>query len=67
MKFLSNLYDPKLPDAITFIVCCAGKHEDAWHEQSEWLKDKIIGLPQETETYNVFQLISMGMIGVYSE
>lgn len=68
MKFLTNLYDPNLPNAKCFIQCRINQtREEAWEEQDRWLKDKIIGLPQETETYNVFQLIGMGMVGVYSK
>lgn len=68
MKFLTNLYDPNLPDAKRLIICRINQTlEEAWEEQKYWLKDKIIGLPQETETYNVFQLIGMGMVGVYSK
>jgi len=71
MQFLTNTYDPGMPDAPECLVL---RYEDmlgsdgrerAWQQHTRWLSDKIIGEPQATEAYTVAQLQAMHMVGVY--
>ena len=67
MRFLCNTYDPK--DIRNKRYLTTPPHEtpeDALRHHLEWLKDKVIGEPQATETYTVEQLKEMGLVGVYS-
>lgn len=67
MKWLTNLYDPRLPDAHCMISFRFDSTPmEAWREQSEWLKDKIISRPKATEYYTVEQLEKMNMVGIYA-
>ena len=67
MKWLSNLYNPRLADAKMFVSTMSHEAQnEAWQRQENWLKDKIIGRPQGTQKYSVEQLEQMGYIGVYS-
>ena len=66
MKFLTNTHDPKDKYAKMYVAHSLYETPaEAWAHHVEWLKDKIIGEPQATETYTVEQLKEMGMVGVY--
>jgi hypothetical protein len=67
LRFLSNTYDPKQPDAsYTCPRMSDQTQQQAWESHARWLADKIIGDPQATEWYTVDQLKSMHMVGVYA-
>ena len=66
MKWLSNVYDPTLPDAKSHVLCVGDEtREEAWESQEQWLFDKVLGVPQETDAYTVLELVRAGMVGVY--
>ena len=67
MRWLTNLYDPRLPDASQHVVLRYDESSwDGWDRQKEWLKDKIIAEPKATPSYTVEQLQAMKMVGVYA-
>jgi len=67
MRWLTNTYDPSLPDVRMHVVRCFPEtFEESWRLHLDYLKDKIIGEPQATEKYTVEQLKAMGMVGVYT-
>ncbi len=67
MKWLSNIHDPKDPQAQMYVARSFHETpEEAWAHHQEWLKGKVIGEPQATEAYTVEQLKAMGMVGVYA-
>lgn len=67
MKFLTNIYDPNLPDAKSSIATRLHQTRmQAWQEQEQWLDGKVIGKPQSTSRYTVKELEEIGMVGVYN-
>ena len=72
MRFLTNIHNPKDPKAKMYLALSFDEafdpqgHERAWQRHLDWLKDKIIGEPQGTDTYTSAQLKEMGMVGVYA-
>jgi hypothetical protein len=70
MKWITNTYNPKLPDAKYNLVMeyySPKDHEFAFRRHLEWLKDKIIGDPQATATHTVEELKKMNLVGVYEK
>lgn len=68
MRWLSNTYNPNLPDAKHHVDTMPHQTpEEAWHWHKVWLSGKIIGEPQATDTYTVEQLKAMDLVGVYVE
>ena len=71
MKFLTNTYNPKLPDAkmslsVSFEdLLIPNGVENALQRHLEYLSDKIIVRPEATSFYTVEELKKMGMVGVY--
>lgn len=66
MKWLTNVYDPTLPDAKLFLcVMCDETYGEVWDNYLQWLRGKIIGEPEASEYYNVEELKRQGMVGVY--
>lgn len=66
MKHLSNICDPKGPDAKSYIISLDGQTSaEAWESQRRWLSDKVIGRPKATEAYTAKELEAMGIVGVY--
>ncbi|PJB17752.1 MAG: hypothetical protein CO117_10370 [Flavobacteriaceae bacterium CG_4_9_14_3_um_filter_33_16] len=67
-EFITNIYNPKLPDAINHLV----KNDDEKRKQElfnymiEKIKELEIGDPQETETKSVEELKAMDIVGLYS-
>jgi len=67
MRFLSNTYDPRLPDAKNQVSCKIGEtHDLAWKRKLEWLAGKVISDPQPTSCHTVAELKAMGMVGIYA-
>lgn len=67
MKFLTNTYDPNREDAKQMLSILDGESRDAaWQRYQRYLSDKIIGLPQATESYTQRELVRMNLVGVYS-
>jgi len=66
MKWLTNLYNPRRPDAWCHI---ARRHDEtllqAYSRHKEWLEDKIIGRPKATDTHSVAELEAMDLVGIY--
>lgn len=68
MKFLGNVFDPRHVDAKQYLVYRFDEdREEQWRQHLRYLSDKIIALPQSTDTdlYTVEQLINMNFVGVY--
>ncbi len=66
MKWNTNLENPGLPDHwVTPIRSWGETPQKAKDHETEWLKGKIIGPPQATETYTVKQLEAMDIVGIY--
>jgi len=66
MEFLTNIYNPTMPDAKEKTLCLSDEtQQEAWEHQKQWLSDKVRGLPQETDVYTVLELVRMSMVGVY--
>jgi len=69
MRWLSNTYDPKMPDARLEIMSEARPGQTAqgaWLEYKTWLSGKVIGEPQATESHTVDQLKAAHLVGVYA-
>lgn len=73
-KFLSNIYDHRLPDAkqthvYSYYAMSAGTEvmDIEWQHHLDWINQNVIGQPQATKWYTVEQLEKMGMIGIYSK
>lgn len=68
LHWISNIFDPRRPEAITQIVRYYGERaSDAWRRERAWLAGKIIGEPQATRNCSVAELKAMHMVGVYEE
>lgn len=73
MRFLSNTYDPTLPNARmhqtlsyqSFLDPKLADHE--WEMYLKWINSNIKGRPRATKEYTTEQLEGMGMIGVYAD
>ena len=69
LTFLSNVYDPRLPDAeIRYRYTGTGTPETRrveWGDYKRWLKDKIICNPRPNKNYTVEELKKMNMVGIY--
>jgi hypothetical protein len=66
MKFLTNVFDPKHPDAKRYLSYRLNEDREAqWQYHLKWLNDKVIGLPEASDAYTVEQLVNMGYVGVY--
>lgn len=71
MKFLSNIYNPALPNARMYFTTSyqgfldPSKAELEWKNHIDWINENIVGEPQPTDTYTVEQLKQMGYIGIY--
>lgn len=67
-EFVTNIYNPTLPDAIDHLV----KNDDEtrklqlFNYMIEKIKELEIGDPQETETKSVEELIELNIVGLYS-
>jgi hypothetical protein len=67
LKWLSNTYNPNLPDAKFHYVYMDGiDREKQWQNYLEWLNENVISLPKETEVFSRYELMEMGYVGVYS-
>ena len=68
LKWLSNTYDPTMPDAPLQVIALSSETmQEAWQTKREWLKGKVIGDPQTTVNmkYTVDELKAMHLVGVY--
>ena len=66
IKWLTNLYNPELPEAREDIICESGQTQaQAWQNQVEWLKGKLIGKPKATTLYTVEELEAQNLVGIY--
>lgn len=67
-EFVTNIYNPNLPDAIDYLV----KNDDEtrklqlFNYMIEKIKEFEIGDPQETEAKSVEELIELNIVGLYS-
>ena len=67
MKHLTNMYDPREPDAKKYVTRTFGQtHEEAWEELQRYLQGKVIGPPRATDAYTVEELEAMGTVGIYA-
>ncbi|ALG68062.1 hypothetical protein [Beggiatoa leptomitoformis] len=68
LVFLRNIYNPELPDVLDKIPPHASMSKvDVYHQQQEWLKDKILGEPQATKIWTVDELKELGFVGIYGQ
>lgn len=68
MKWLSNIYNPNLPDARFHLGRSLHQTiEDVWKWHKYWLQDKIIGEPEASEYYTVQEMKDMNLVGVYAK
>ena len=66
MKFLTNAYNPTMPDAKRTVLALADETQrEAWERQERWLSNKVLGHPRETDAHTVLELVRMGIVGVY--
>ena len=66
MKFVTNTFDPKRPDAMQHVPRLRGETVDeAWASLMAYLDGKTIGKPRATEVYTVAELEAMHVVGVY--
>lgn len=66
LKWLCNTCDPRLPESASSVSIRYGQTlSEAIQEQRDFLKDKLIGEPQATESYSAAELKAMGLVGVY--
>ena len=67
MRFLSNTFNPKHPNARQYLARSIGEDEEqAWQHYQDWLRGKIIDDPQASKKYTVEELKAMGYVGVYA-
>lgn len=67
MKFLSNIYNPTLPDAKERTIYSYQENRDEqWEYVLKWVGQNIVGRPKPTEFHSVAQLEAMGMVGIYA-
>lgn len=72
LKFLSNTYDPKRPNARRYFVTSyegwrdPGKGEWEWQQHLNWIAQNRVGRPMASDSYTTEQLEEMGMVGIYS-
>ena len=66
LKWLTNAYDPRKPDARTYFRFMANRDKaEEWAEHQKWLEDKIIRRPKASSDHTVEQLESAGIVGIY--
>lgn len=67
MKWLTNTYDPKKPEAKMYLVIPIEETRDqAWKNHLKYLEGKHIGNPKATEKHTVSELLDANLVGVYS-
>lgn len=74
MRWLTNMRDPRLDDAIKRVITHMleefGKYEtpeQAHQRELEYIEGRILGEPMATRKYSVVELKNMGLIGVYED
>lgn len=72
MRHLSNIYDPRRPDAIAYLPLTyeesieVGGRERAWKRHLDWIAANVVDRPKATDYYTVEELESMHMVGIYA-
>jgi hypothetical protein len=68
--WITNTYDPKREDAKQKFIYSAPMRQSQrhriWQEHLYFVGKHEIGSPRETDKYSVAELVSMGMVGLYS-
>jgi hypothetical protein len=74
MKSLTSTYDPTKVEEAKMSLALSFEdwndpngRERAWQHHLAYLKDKVIGRPQASDTYTVEELEAMGLVGVYAK
>jgi len=71
-RFLSNIYDPRKPDAERYM--CYSHHaqsngpgatREEWQHHMDWINKNIIGPPKPTQWYTESDLMDQSMVGIY--
>ena len=72
-RFLSNTYDPRLPDAkmyltYSFNAQMNGKTamEAEWQHRLDWVNENIIDWPKATKKYTQEELEANDLVGIYA-
>jgi len=71
MKYLSNIKDPRKPEAKTkfvyrFSTNTPAEKDAEFERYLAWVADNHIGQPKATDKYSVEELEQMGMVGIYA-
>ncbi len=67
MEWLTNIYNPELPDAKWYIPFSPYQTQgQAWEAHLKYLKDKIIGRPK-ANMMTVEELEARDLVGVYKK
>lgn len=64
MKWLTNTYDPRLPEAKEHFT--KNKAFPTYEDFLNWLSDKQIGAPKASKRYSSHFLQQVNMVGIYS-
>lgn len=65
MKWLTKVYNPRLPDARYFYTYETDDRVTEWNAYIQWINTKHIGNPKPSDTFTVEQLKQQNMIGIY--
>lgn len=73
MRFLSNTYDPRKPNAQLYLTyslhaqdCGPEAMEQEWQHHLEWIDSNQIHRPKATDRWTVEELEAQDMVGIYS-
>lgn len=73
-RWLSNIYNPSLPDAERYLTYSMSAMQNGgsamkqeWQYHLDWIKENLLGPPKETDTYSIKELTKMGLVGIYSK
>lgn len=72
-RFLSNIYDPRLPNARMYLTYSFHAHDNGkagmdreWQAHLDWVNKNIIGPPKATDYYTQEELEAEKMVGIYA-
>jgi len=72
-KWLSNVYDPRLPDARRHFIYSLDTYNSGraamnteWQQHLDWINKNVIGPPKATEKYTRQILEANDLVGIYA-
>ncbi len=73
-RWLSNIYNPYLPDAERYLTYSISAYQNGgnamkreWQAHLDWINEHLVGPPEKTHVYSVKELVKEGMVGVYAK